>query len=68
MVVERGMNKRFFIFENFLTTPFLGKRIMYGPGSSKKNGVVGAKEEVSFLNVHTQLAKKGGGVVTHLYH
>ena len=45
---------------------------MYGPGSSKKKKMElarWAKEEVSFLLVHTTgKEKKGGGVVTHLYH
>ena len=39
---------------------------MYGPGSSKKNGVGGLKRKLPFLNVHNNWQKKGGGVVTHL--
>ena len=32
---------------------------MYDPGSSKKNEVGGPNRKLPFLNVHTQLAKKG---------
>ena len=40
---------------------------MYGPGSSKKKWSRWAKEEVSFLNVHTHtLAKKKGGIFVSL--
>ena len=32
---------------------------MYGSGSSKKNEAGGPNRKLPFLNVHTQLAKKG---------
>ena len=47
-----------FRFENFFfTIPFLGNGAMYGPGSSKKNGVGGPNRKLPFLNVHTQLKR-----------
>ena len=47
----------------------LRERIMYSPGISKKIELVGPKRKLpSYFKKKCAHNKKGGGVVTHLYH